>query len=366
MIYLDHAASAPLLPEAREAMMPWLDAAGNPSSLHAEGRRARHAIDEARAALAGIAGCHFGEFLFTSSGTESANAALLGIALASQRKRFIISAAEHHCMVHCAPMLERLGCKVDWLPVDDSARPCMDALADLLDDDVAVVAALHANNEIGTITETQPVREMTWNVGAAFICDAVQTFPSAELPEADIAVLSAHKHGGPKGIGGLIVKGGTKIKPLIRGGGQERDQRAGTENLSGIVGYAAAAQASHDSAPERMASQEAARNAFRDSLPSDTLITASDGILPGHCHLRMPGCKADAMLVQLDQREVCASSGAACSAGSLEPSHVLLAMGWSEEEAQEGLRFTFGAKTTISEAKQAAGIVADCAAAVRA
>lgn len=366
-IYLDHAATTPLHPAAAKAMRPWQERRfGNPSSLHAEGLEAKKAIDAARETLSQAAGCLFGEFLFTGSGTEAANMALVGTALSAPagRRRILISAAEHHCVLHVRPLLERLGFRVEAIPVDRHARVDLSKLAELLDDRTLVAAAMQANNELGTFNNTAAIAEQCRKVGALFFCDAVQTFPVKVADVgADLMSVSAHKLGGPKGVGGLFVRAGVPFGPLIAGGGQERDMRGGTENVAGIVGFAAAVEQrlADSSADER---KTAARAAFVDALRESGLTflpTTDQETLPGHLHLRIPGVRADSMLIRLDRLGIAASSGAACSSGSIEPSHVLLACGFSEEEAQEGLRFTFGSDLSIELAAKAGRITADAA-----
>lgn len=371
-IYLDHASTTPLLPEAREAMAPWLESDfGNASSLHAEGRRARQAIDEAREAVSGAIGSLFAEVLFTSSATEAANMAILGSALApfdANRKRIVFGAAEHHCVLHTAENLARLGFRVEQAPVDSNARIDLDALADLLGEDVLLVAVMHANNEVGTIQPVADVAELAHRVGARFFCDAVQTFGwqpwKVEDLGADFVALSAHKLGGPKGCGAIYIRAGVKIAPLLVGGGQEREMRAGTENVAAIAGFAAACR-TQLTRPDLARRRREARDTFLDELdrlaPEGLEWTVQPGVdrLEGHAHLRFAGVSAESVLIRLDRLGIAASSGAACSSGSLEPSHVLLACGWSEDQAREGLRFTFGWTSTSAQARKAARIVAE-------
>ncbi|HVT13296.1 MAG TPA: cysteine desulfurase family protein [Fimbriimonadaceae bacterium] len=362
-IYLDHAATTPLVPEVREAMAPWLEREfGNPSSLHEEGRRARAAIDQARETLSGRLGCLFAEVLFTSSGTEAANLAIVGAALAnedSSRRRVLMGAAEHHCVLHTRPLLERLGYQVETIPVDQTARVRLDILEEMLGPDVLLVSVMHANNELGTMQPVEEVAILARRHGALYHCDAVQTFG---FPDADLVTYSAHKIYGPKGSGAIYIRAGTKVKPLAVGGGQEREMRAGTENVAGIVGFAAAVRA----LPSHFDS--AVRDAFLARLASAGFApTVSDACetLAGHAHGRFPGIDAETMLIRLDRAGISASSGAACSSGSLEPSHVLLACGYSEKEAREGLRFTFGRSSPMEDAEEAAERVIECAAALR-
>ncbi|MEA2552896.1 MAG: cysteine desulfurase [Fimbriimonadaceae bacterium] len=371
-MYLDYAATTPLLPEAAAAMQPWLQSNyGNPSSLHAEGRRAKDAIDEAREIVSTALGCLFAEVIFTSSGTEAANLAIIGAALANdntRRKRILLGAAEHHCVLHTASILQRLGYKVELIPVDRLARIRLDALEQMLSDDVLLVSVMHANNELGTMQPVAEVARVTHRHGALYHCDAVQTFLGSPWTvqdiDADLLTISAHKIHGPKGIGALYIRAGTMIKPLTTGGGQERELRAGTESVAGIVGFGEAVR----QIPKMPDNRRAARDAFQQGLHSTAAIPSvanREDILPGHVHVRFPGIAAETMLILLDRLGVSASSGAACSSGSIEPSHVLLACGYSEEEAKEGLRFTFGHETSTQEATEAAARVIEAASQIR-
>lgn len=375
-IYLDYAATTPLHPQVRDAMLPWLsDSFGNPSSLYQEGQKAKEAIDQSREALSGAIGCLFGELLFTSSGTEAANLAVVGAALAhkGERKRIVFAAAEHHCVLNTRPILERLGYQVDIAPVDRFAQVDMSALPGLLSDDVLLVSVMHANNELGTVNDVAEVAKLAERAGALYHCDAVQTFPwlneqrwTVDDLGADLVTLSAHKIGGPKGAGALYVRGGTDIEPVITGGGQERDMRAGTENVAAIVGFGEAVrQRIEDTSYTTYRTY--AKDAFLEALEGDFVLSV-EGVetLSGHLHLRFPGASTESMLILLDRMGVAASSGAACSSGSVEPSHVLTACGWDEKAVNEGLRFTFGGSTTVEEAREAAKRVNEAAKSIRA
>ena len=361
-IYLDHAATTPLNPDAASAMRSWLqEGFGNPSSLHADGRKAKDAIDDARATISTRIGALFAEVLFTSGGTEAANLALIGLALEHQgrgRDRILLGAAEHHCVLHTVPTLRALGYQVDFIPVDSFARIDLQALEDMLDDHVLAVSAMHANNELGTVNPVTQIAQSVHHVGALLHVDAVQTFlrPVPDLwsvhdLDADIVTFSAHKVYGPKGAGAIYIRAGVKLKPLVVGGGQEREMRGGTENVVAIVGFAAAVNAfSYDDRALL------ARQTFLQLVAeSDFVRSVPDGILTldGHAHLRHPAIDAETMLILLDRMGISASSGSACSSGSIEPSHVLLACGYSPAESKSGLRFTFGCNT-IEEAKEAA------------
>jgi cysteine desulfurase len=362
-LYLDHAATTPLLPEAREAMLPWLDQFGNPSSLHSEGRAAKDAIDQAREILSDSLGCLFAEVLFTSSGTEAANLAILGAALTNsdaKRNRILLGATEHHCVLHTRPLLEKLGYLVELLPVDRHSK--LQTLNSKLDD-VLLLSLMHANNETGAIQPVHEVAELCRDNGVLFHCDAVQTFLKLPLPDADLLTLSAHKVNGPKGVGAIRIRAGVKLQPLMLGGGQEREMRAGTENVAGIAGFAAAVNKNR----QNPTNVREIRDGFLVHLSPDATPTVPDKTqtLDSHAHVRFPGIDAETMLIKLDRMGVAASSGAACSSGSLEPSHVLLAMGYTPQEAKEGLRFTFGRGNTIEEAREAANRVNQAADEIR-
>ncbi len=369
-IYLDHAATTPLLPEAKAAMDAWLSGSpGNASSLHFEGRAAKQALDAARETLSETLGCLFAEIVFTSGGTEAVNLALLGVALANpdpKRNRVLLSAAEHHCALHTEPILRRLGYRVELLPVGPTTRLAPETLRQALGDDVLLVSAMHANNELGTWQPVPALAVLAHEAGALLHCDAVQSFltplPDGSLwdtqtLDADLVSVSAHKIGGPQGVGALFVRAGVKLSPLAVGGGQERELRAGTEAGAAIAGFAAAVQALRPRQAELAERKAAAREAFLSALNVPEYVPTvpeTEPTLPSHLHLRLPGLDAETALIRLDRLGVGASSGAACSSGSLEPSHVLLAAGYDAQAAREGLRFTFGADTSPQDAAEAA------------
>lgn len=356
-LYFDSAATTPLLPEVTEAMLAWLKGGwGNPSSLHADGRRAKEGIDQAREICSDAFGCLFGEFHFCSGGTESCNWAVIGGALAApeSRREVLLGAAEHHAVLYTKTMLERLGFSVKHIRTDCEAQIDLNHLDDLVGDQTALVSVMHANNETGRINPVLQASEIVHSAGAIFHVDSVQSYPhvkSADLG-ADLASMSAHKFGGPKGAGGLWIKAGIKPVPLIVGGGQEREMRAGTENTPAIVGMGEAVrqQGLH---PEWQAQKKAARDAFLAGLDFElpfrvtcpSLSADPSGFLPGHLHLIVPGL-AERVLIRMDQEGVSASSGAACSSGSLEPSHVMSACGLKGKEASGGIRFSFGHEIT--------------------
>jgi cysteine desulfurase len=370
-LYLDHAATTPLCEAARQAMAPWLSAEfGNPSSMHSEGRRAKAAIDEAREVVSASLGALFAEIVFTSGGTEAANLAILGCALANEnpkRNVVLFAESEHPCVLHTAPVLKRLGLKVVPIPVDREARIELDALEELMTESVLLLSLMHSNNEVGSIQPLEEAAAIAKRVGAVVHTDAVQTYllpglsPRLDsLDQVDLISVSAHKVHGPKGIGALAIRAGTRVQPVLVGGGQEREMRAGTEDVAGLVGFASAVR-EVSSWPDD-GETRAARNEFVLRLVeggAQPTIEPDKLTLPGHAHVRFSGIDAETALIRLDRAGISASSGAACSSGSLEPSHVLLACGYSESEAKEGLRFTFGRLTKRGLGREAADRVLD-------
>jgi cysteine desulfurase len=337
------------------------------------------AIDAAREQVAEAMSCLPGEVIFTSSGTEACVTAILGAARASLtssgiepnpppklggvrgglfRNRILIGAAEHHAVLHCEKQLRELGYEVEFVP--GTKAGAMDVSQLDVTDDVLLVCAMHANNETGAITDVETVAEKCKAAGALFFCDAVQSFGKLPLPDADLIAVSAHKVYGPKGVGALKIRAGVKIEPLMAGGGQEREMRGGTENVAAIVGFGEACRT-------RPTCPTSPTSTFIDEvrrLIAGAIFTSEGApCLPTHVHLRIPGISAEVALINLDRLGVAASSGAACSSGSVEPSHVLIATGLTEQEAAEGLRFTFGQSNTEDEARRAAALLAQAASA---
>lgn len=365
-IYADYAATTPTDPRVVEAMLPFLrEEFGNPSSLHDWGRSARMAVDEARDIVSGALRCLPGEIIFTSSGTEAANLAVIGTALAhrgSARDRILLSSVEHHCVLECRPLVQSFGYRVELIPCERDTSVAIQAVLDMLDDRTLLVSVMHANNETGAINDAQRIGEACRAAGALYHCDAVQSFTLLQFAKApnewaDFITVSSHKIYGPKGVGALYVRAGVKPSPIVVGGGQEREMRAGTENVAGIAGFAEAVRLAMQD-EDRAVRMRTARDAFVNAMEraGGAVFTTPDWsrVLPGHAHLRFPSRRADAILINLDQRGIAASSGAACSSGSIEPSHVLLAAGLSQDEAQEGLRFSFGKDSTEADALTAA------------
>jgi cysteine desulfurase len=358
-IYLDYAATTPLDPRVLEAMMPYLtEKFGNPNSIHAFGREARKAVDEAREKIAALLNCRPSELVFTSGGTESDNLALRGVAAAYRQKgnHIVTTAIEHHAVLHTCRALQDEGFEVTYLPVDEHGLVSPEQVAEAVTDRTILVSIMHANNEIGTIEPladiVRAVKEKRPDV--LVHTDAVQTVGhipvDVEALGVDLLSFAAHKFYGPKGVGGLFVRRGVKLVPQLTGGGQERNRRSGTENVTGIVGMAKALEI----AVAEMPTEIPRLQTLRDELINGVLAQIPDSRLNGHPTQRLPhnanfsffGVEGEALLLQLDLHGIAASSGSACTSGSLEPSHVLLALGLSREWALGSLRLTLGRFTT--------------------
>jgi cysteine desulfurase len=362
-VYLDHAATTPLRPEALDAMLPYLtEEYGNPSSTHGPGRRARLALDEARESVAQDLGADPREIVFTSGGTEAINLAIKGVAWAGKARghRIITSAVEHHAVLHSVRHLEKFGFEVVELPVDRYGRLDPDHLASAITDRTILVSLMLANNEVGTI---QPVAGLVKRVrehhGVLVHLDAVQgaRWLGTDMSALDVDLLSlaGHKLEGPKGTGVLFVRRGTVLLSQMHGGSQERYRRAGTENVAGAIGFATALRLAFR---ERGAVTPAVR-ALRDRL-RDAILAVPGVELTGHRRERLPNhlsvivreVEGSAVAMALDLDGIACSTGSACTSGDREPSHVLTAMGYPEEEARGALRLSLGRTTTAEEIDQ--------------
>ncbi|MCC6728023.1 MAG: cysteine desulfurase [Chthonomonadales bacterium] len=376
MIYLDHAATTPLAPEALEAMLPYLrEAFGNASSIHEAGREARAAVDAARDAVAGALRVDYAEVYFTSGGTEADNLAVLGAARAAPpgRRHIVVSAAEHHAVLHSAAALERQGFVVDRVAVDGDGRVDPDEVARAVTSDTALVSVMHANNEVGAINDITRVAAIAREHDALTHTDAVQSFGAVPVDAralgVDLLSVSAHKLGGPKGVGALYVRAGTAVEPLMYGGSQEREKRPGTESVAAIVGFGRAVEV----AEERRAGEAGRLASLRDrfvellqtAIPGLRLNGPSERRLPNNVNVSIAGIDGAAALMALDRAGIAASSGSACSSGSIEPSHVLMAMGLPADLASSSLRFTLGRSTTWRDLEGAASALAGIAARLR-
>jgi cysteine desulfurase len=369
-VYLDHAATTPILPEVLAAMTEQLGRVGNASSLHASGRAARRAAEQARERLGEALGARPSEVLFTSGGTESDNLAVKGLFWArrgadSRRRRVVISPAEHHAVLDSVEWLAKHdGAEITWLRVEPSGRITPDALAEALGDgtDVAVASVMWANNEIGAVSDVSALAEVAHGVGVPLHTDAVQAVGQVPVDFAasgvDALTMTGHKLGGPMGAGVLLLRRDAECTPLLHGGGQERDVRSGTLDVPAIVGLATAVPGAVGSRKTRAAALTALRDrlvagvvaqvpdAQLNGPPLDDVVAGGLGRLPGNAHLSFPGAEGDALLMLLDARGVECSTGSACSAGVARPSHVLLAVGADADRARSSLRFTLGHTST--------------------
>jgi cysteine desulfurase len=384
--YLDYAASAPLREEALAAMLPLLERpAANPSSQHGQGRAARAAVETAREQVAALVGAEPAEVLFTSGGTEADNLAVKGAVLARPPgdRHLVCSAVEHHAVLDAAAWTEAdAGARVDLAPVDELGRVEPDRLAALLQPGrTALVAVMAANNEVGTGQPVAAVAEVAHAAGAVLLCDAVQAagLPGVDLPGdgIDLLALAAHKLGGPTGVGALVVRSGTSLRPLLHGGGQERGLRSGTLPAAAIAGFGAAAEAA---LAERRSGAAASLAALRSRLLAGLRDLAPDlqvngdpgpwagpgpvgrgalgGGLPGLASVRFPGRRAEDLLLLLDRHGVACSAGSACASGAVAPSHVLVAMGRGPVAARETVRFSLGHASTQADVDAALTAVA--------
>ncbi len=376
MIFLDHAATTPVRREALEAMWPYLTGAfGNPSSHHGLGDEAARALASARAEVAAVVGCRPGDVVFTSGGTEADNLAVKGLALANPRGRHVVvSPIEHEAVLEAADALVRLhGFELSRVAVDEHGVVTPEALGRVIRPDTTLVSVQLANNEIGTV---QPVAELTAVAhasGALIHTDAVQAagwLPlSLDALGVDALSLAGPKVGAPKGTGALIVRGRLPLEPVLHGGGQERGRRSGTENVAGAVAFATAlrlAEAERADAAARVGTRAARfRELVAEAVPDAVLTGHPVDRLPGTVSYVFPGTSGEAVLLELERRDVVCSSGSACAAGSDEPSHVLTALGMPAELAQTAVRFTLGATTTADEVEAAAASVGEAVSAVR-
>ncbi|MFH1957176.1 MAG: cysteine desulfurase NifS [bacterium] len=352
-IYLDHNATTPVDPRVVKAMTPYFRRDfGNASSLHSFGRSARKAVEEAREKIAGFLGASPGEIVFTSGGTESDNFAVKGAAFANgvKGKHIITSAIEHPAVLGTCKFLEKRGYRVTYLPVDEYGVVSMDELKKYIGDETVLVTVMHANNEVGTIQPVKEIGEIAKRNNVLFHTDAVQA--AGKIPinvddlKIDLLSLSGHKLYGPKGIGVIYIRKGTKLESIIHGGHHEKNSRAGTENVAGIVGFAKAVEI----AGKEMSEENERLKKLRDKFVSGIMNSIKDVKLNGHPDRRLPNTadlsfkyiEGESIVLKLDLKGVAASSGSACASGSLEPSHVLSAMGIPPEIAQGSVRFSLG------------------------
>lgn len=376
MIFADHAATTPVRREALEAMWPYLTGAfGNPSSRHGIGEEAARALAWARDEVAAVVGARPGDVIFTSGGTEADNLAVKGLALANPRGRHVVvSPVEHEAVLEAADALRRLhGFEVDGVAVDAAGMITAEALARAIRPDTTLVSVQLANNEVGTVNPVADLARVAHEAGALMHTDAVQAAGWLPLSLDGLGVdamsLAGHKVGAPKGTGVLVVRGRLPIEPVLHGGGQERGRRSGTENVAGAVAFATALRIAESERADASARVSSLTARFRElvsaAVPEAVPTGHAVDRLPGTVSYVFPGTSGEAVLLELERRDVVVSSGSACAAGSDEPSHVLTAMGFAPDVAQTAVRFSFGAGTSAEEVATAAAALADAVSAVR-
>ncbi len=372
IIYLDHAATTATDPAVLEAMLPFFTAyPGNASSIHQLGRAALQAIDDARYSVAEVLNASAKEIVFTGGGSEADNLAIKAVALEQQRrgkgKHIITSAFEHHAVLDTVAYLAEFGFEVTTLPVTSEGFVRPDDLREALRPDTVLVSIMYANNEIGTIQPIAELGAICRERGVLFHTDAVQAAGALSLDvkalNVDLLSLAAHKFYGPKGVGALYIRRGVPLLPQINGGAQERRRRAGTENTSGIVGLATALRLAEERRPSYASQGAALRDRLIDGVlarvPFSELNAARTNRLPNNANIAFEYIEGESVLMLLDQHGICASSGSACSSGSLEPSHVLLALGRSPEWANGSVRFTLGKDTTADDIDRVVALMPD-------
>lgn len=373
MIYLDHAATTAVSKTVREAMLPYFsEDYGNPSSLYLFAQKAKKAVEDSRRSLAGLLGINPREIYFTSGGTESDNWAILSAFYSAMEKKsglsdsdaagqkqrqphIICSAIEHHAVLESCKFAESLGARVSRIPVDREGFLDLEALEQGIAEDTVLISVMAANNEMGTIQNLRAIGEIAKKHGVLFHTDAVQAFGQIPLSLSEMGIdllsASAHKLHGPKGIGLLVIRKGVRLPAFLHGGAQERGFRAGTENVPAIVGFAKAAEEAFAGMAEREKRKRELQKLFFRRLLQEVpgmqitgvnpLEASEENRLSGNVHICIEGIEAESLLLLLDQKGICASAGSACASGSVEPSHVLLAMGKSHVEAYSGLRLSF-------------------------
>lgn len=359
-IYFDHSATTPVDAEVAKLTVEYMtEKFGNASSVHAFGREARKAIDEARDKVAALLNANSNEIFFTSGGTEGDNLALKGIAFANRKKgnHIITSAIEHHAILHTCEYLEKQGFTVTYLPVDEYGMVSIEELKNAITDKTILISIMFANNEVGTIQPVKEIGQLAREKGVYFHTDAVQAVGSypIDVKELNIDLLSfsGHKFHGPKGIGGLYVRKGVRIEAIQHGGAHERNMRAGTENVPGIVGLGKACEIAKNEMDKKIAHISALRNKLiqgvMEKIPHTKLNGHPTKRLPGSANFSFLFLEGESLLLNLDLKGIAASSGSACTSGSLDPSHVLLAMGLTHEVAHGSLRLTLGRGNTQEE-----------------
>jgi len=376
-IYLDYAATTPTHPDVVKAMLPYFtEAFGNPSSIYSYGQEAKGAIEEARVKVASLISARGEEIVFTSGGTEADNFAIKGVAFANERKgnHIITSPIEHHAVTETCSFLKRRGFRITYLPVDGYGMVDPDDVRKAITDKTILISVMRANNEMGTIEPIAEIARIAREAGVYFHTDAVQAVGHIPVDVNELGVdllsMSAHKLYGPKGVGALYIRKGTKLTPFMHGGEQERRRRASTENVPGTVGFGKAAEL----ARQEMSKEAERLTSLRDRLVKGLLERIDHTHLNGHPIIRLPNnvnvsvdfVEGESMLLTLDLEGICASTGSACSSSSLEPSHMLLAIGLSHEQAHGSLRFSLGKWTTEEDIERVLDVLPGVVAKLRA
>ena len=364
VIYLDNNATTQIDPEVLEAMMPWLRGGyGNPSSAYALGREAAKALDQARTGVAALAGCHVDEFLFTSSGTESINTAIQSaLALDPDKRHIVTSAVEHSATIKLCEYLARRGYEITWLPVDRSGQLDLARLEASIRSDTAIVSLLWANNETGVLFPMQEIAAIAQKKKCLLHIDAVQAFGKMPLTLEGAGIhfmsFSGHKIYAPKGVGGLYVNRRVKFTPLLRGS-QENARRGGTQNVASIVGFGKAAEIAlqHLGMDSIKSLRDTLESQLESAIPGVTVNGDRENRLPNTTNISFEGVESEGALILLDEKGVSCSAGSACSSGSVHPSHVLKAMGLSNDQARASLRFSIGRFTTAEDIQKAGQII---------
>jgi cysteine desulfurase len=367
-VYLDYNATTPVNPQVLDAMLPYLaDAFGNASSIHSLGQRARGALDRARESIAWLLRATPSEIVFTSGGTEADNLAIFGVvgATANARKHVITTAIEHHAVLNACQALEKYGVAVTYVPVGRDGIVDPDEIRCALRPETMLISVMHANNELGTVQPIEEIGRIAREADVYFHCDAVQS--AGKLPldvnrmGADLLSISAHKIYGPKGVGALYVRTGTPLEPQFHGGHHERDRRPGTENVPGVVGLGKASELAREKLAMDASHMEALRNRLEDSLlaliPSARVNGGRTRRIANTTNLTFASAGGEALVIALDLQGIACSTGAACSSGVVEPSHVLLAIGLSPDEARSSVRFSLGSPTTEEDIEQAIAVM---------
>ncbi len=360
MIYLDNAATTRTAPEVVEAMLPYFsENYGNPSAIYSIGSAAKKAVNQARRTIAAAIGAKQEEIYFTAGGSESDNWAIRAAAesRADRGRHIITTQIEHHAVLHTCEFLEKRGFEVTYLKVDGAGRIDPEKLKNAIRSDTILISVMYANNEVGTIEPVREIGAIAREKGILFHTDAVQAFGQIPINVGELGVdmlsASAHKLNGPKGVGFLYIRSGLKLCPLIRGGAQERNKRAGTENVPGIVGFGRAVELALDRMEEKTKKEQVLRDYLIERIEREIPYCRLNGHrtkrLPGNVNFSFRYIEGESMLIMLDRKGICASSGSACTSGSLDPSHVLQALGLSHEEAHGSLRMTLSEENTREE-----------------